>query len=220
MRSLFALFLSGLGTLPAHPLLDQAAEKWAAERSHWTFTQEVRETGKDGRVSERVENYNPARGPESRWKLVSVDGRPPTPDEIEKWENRKNRRPPREARPLDYYVDLDKAEVAHEDEQSIDFRLPLRRPIGWLASGQNVVLLISVDKGTGAVARVQAGLDSPLNVALGLARVVHLDLDLESASEGDGERIEPEGAVYATVNKLGRRIDYAWRDFAQIDAGR
>lgn len=219
MRFLLALLLFGPGgALQAHPLLEQAAEKWMAGRNRWSFTQEVRETDKDGRTSERVENYSPARGPERRWKLVSVDGRTPSSEEVEKWERRKNRRQPRPARPLEHYVDLARAEVAHEDEQRIDFRLPLRRPAGWLASGQQVVLLISVDKEARSVTRVQAGLDGPLNVALGLAQVVHFDLDLETSPEAAGEGSGPEGAVYATVNRLGRRIDYAWRDFVQLDA--
>src|SRR3954470_3723970 len=110
MRSLLSLFAFALplGALAADgpPLLVQVTEKMADERQNWAFTQLARETSSNGEVTERLERYDPSRGHEHRWELLKLNGRKPTPQEVEDWSKRKNRSRTKPPKTLEDYADL------------------------------------------------------------------------------------------------------------------
>jgi len=209
----FLLCLLWLPTLHAasSPLLTEVVEKLADDRSRWRFTQFVREYDGDTIAQERLESYDLSRGEDRRWKLVSINGHPPTPAEEDPWNKRKNRPRKREPKPLMDYVDLENARVLARDDQTVTYELPLRRSAGWIFPGEKINVVLTLNHQTRSLERAKIGIAGPFNVALGFARIINLDFDLEAPSEDNAE--QASGAGYAVVNKLGRRVEYVWSDF-------
>src|SRR5437762_1934056 len=73
----------------ASPLLQSAVEKWLGERDHWAFTQRAVEYDRDGTTHERLERYDPSLAGNARWKLLALDGNPPTSEQRAAWEKKK-----------------------------------------------------------------------------------------------------------------------------------
>ncbi|HWA28744.1 MAG TPA: hypothetical protein VG734_24045 [Lacunisphaera sp.] len=216
------------------PLLQEVAATLVDERQHWAFTQRVREFDGDKVVVDRVERFDPARGQEKRWLLVKLNGRTPTPEEVEKWSQKKNRARKRPSKDVNEYVDLEQARVREETASTISYEVPFRRSAGGLFPGEKVALTLTINKQTHALERAQVSIDESFKVALGLAQVVDIDLDLEmpnkdgarkpgdadhGAAEGkSGEAGKPQGTASAVVNKFGRRFEYYWTDFTRHDS--
>lgn len=201
------------------PLLTEAAERWADARFRWTFLQTVRERDSDGAVVvERLERYDPSRGEERRWQLLKVDGRVPTQEEWEPWNKRKNRPRPKELKPLSEYLDLPNAVVLAEDERTVSYSLPLQRTVGWLVPGDKISLSVTINKETHLIERGRVEIHGPFNIALGLAKVLDLDVDLEVPEGAPATPNAPyaRGTAYAVVNKLGRRVEFSWSEFKRI----
>jgi hypothetical protein len=222
MRLLAPLFLSLVTLAHAAPvLLQQGAQKWLDERDRWTFTQTVRESDSHGDVVlERVERYDATRGSAQRWQLISLNGKPATAEEAAAWSRRKNKPRGKPIKPLSEYVDLERAQIVKADAQSISYNVPLRSPSGWIFPAEKVTVVLTIGKTSHAIERAQAEINAPFRVALGLAEVQELDLDLtvptdEATGRGDET---PQGTATAVVNKLGRRVEYSWTEFALAPA--
>lgn len=205
------------------PLLQEVADTLVNERERWAFTQFVREYDGDRLKVERLERYDPSRGWEHRWQLLQLNGRTPSPEEAKAWSERKNRVRGRAPKAFSEYIDLAGARVQSETAESVSYEIPFRRSAGGLFPGEKVDLTLTIDKKTRAIERAQVGIDESFRVALGLAKIVDLDLDLEipetSPTERDGDPADqPRGTASAVVNKLGRRIEYQWSDFIRHDS--
>ncbi len=207
------------------PLLQEAADKLTDERHLWAFTQLVREFDGDELKRERLERFDPARGHDRRWQLLKLNGRTPSPREAEEWSKKKNRvrkRPPKE---VSEYVDLGQARVRDETGTSISYEVPFRRSAGGLFPGEKVALTLTINKESHAIERAQVSIYESFKVALGLAQVVDLDLDLEmdqgvangKVTDADPEG-RPRGSASAVVNKFGRRVEYHWSDFTRRES--
>lgn len=216
IRACLALPLSLLAA-DAPPLLTEVADKMADERQHWAFTQLARESKGNGEVVERVERYDPSRGDAQRWQLLKLNGRPPTRQEAEEWNRRKNRTRGKAPKTLEDYADLSQARVRAEDAETVTYDIPLRSSAGGLFPGNKISLSLTVNKETKEIARAQAGIAEPFKIALGLAKVINLDLDLEMDDDGP-EADKPQGSASAVVNKFGKRVEYHWSDFTRVTA--
>lgn len=220
---LFVLLLvPGLqGEVPA--LLQEVVDKLTDERQLWAFTQVVREFDGDRVAVERVERFDLARGQERRWLLMRLNGRKPTPAEVETWSQRKNKVRKRAPKAVAEYVDLERAEVREENGETISYAVPFRRSAGGLFPGEKVDLTLTINKQTHAIERAQVSIDESFRVALGLAQVVDLELDLEIPDREQQARPgasaeKPQGSASAVVHKFGRRIEYQWSDFIRHDS--
>lgn len=220
LLSLLGLLLgTGLrGEVPA--LLQEVVGRLTDERQLWAFTQVVREFDGDRVAVERVERFDLARGQERRWQLVRLNGRTPTPDEAEAWSQRKNKVRKRAPKAVAEYVDLERARVREETGATISYAVPFRRSAGGLFPGEKVDLTLTINKQTHALERAQVSIDESFRVALGLAEVVDLALDLEMPGReqpaGAGQTAEkPQGSASAVVHKFGRRFEYQWSDFTR-----
>ena len=223
MRRLFLLPLlllaAALRAADAPALLKDVAERWMDERNRWTFTQIVRETGGDGVVQERVEHFDPTRGDAKRWRLVRLNGHLPDAGEVDAWSKRKNKPRKHEAKSPAEFVDMEHARVLEDNGHDVKIEVPLRKTAGWIFPGDKVNVVLTVNAVTHSLVRAQVAIDGPFNVALGLAKVIDLDFDLEFPPAPEppvaGAATEaPRGTAYAVVNKLGRRVEYSWSDFA------
>lgn len=218
MRLLLALLLVTVVLSGAEPpaILAEAVERWEKERHQWSFTQHVREWDGDRLVTERVERYDPTRGTSRRWQLLEVDGRAATAAERRKLENRKNRPPRHSPKPIASHVDLARSRLVSEDATHVSYEIPLKSRNDWIVPTGQIELVVTLNKESRSLERARAGIDSPFKVALGLARVMELELDLAIPPEdANGDIVEPEGTAQAVVNRFGRRIEYTWSDFSR-----
>jgi len=213
---------SSLLNAAAPALLQEIASRWMNEGQQWGFTQQVRETGRDGVTHERLENFDLSRGYERRWQLLEVDGRVPSPEEVQQWSDRKNRGKKKNLKSWFEYVDLENARIRSHTERTIDYEVPLKRIAGGLFPGDKVSVLLTVDRASRAIAHAEARVDEPFNVALGLVEVVGVDANVNLPPEPkfgalrnyavDDEN--PSGRVSAIVNRIGgKRIEYIWTEF-------
>lgn len=203
----------------APPLLREAVDRWVGERDRWAFTQHVREFDGERVEQERFEQYDPSKPFGERWTLVTIDGRPPTAKEWEAWDKRKNKKKRREPTPLQDYFDLEHAQIAAESERTVEYALPLQGKANWLFPIDKVRLTLTVNKETRALERAEATISEPFKVALGLARVLDLDLDLKMFPDDEGSDpadARPDGQMRAVVKKLGQRVEYLWSDFERV----
>lgn len=226
MRRFVFAFLSALPAIATNVLsadttvLRQVAREWFDERDRWAFTQFVREYGDEGVRQERLERYDPSRGFASRWELISIDGQPPTRQQLHDWDRRKNRKSRRPRPAISENLDFDRAKIVEETAQIVRYELPLRSSVEWLFPISKIELIVTIDK-TGpvpALEQVQAQIAEPFRVAMGLARVLDIDLDvqMEPPPSPSPAEAKPSGTAQAVVSRFGHRIEYFWSDFKRV----
>ena len=229
--SILFLFLASSALLSAavSPLLQEIAAHWVEEGQEWGFTQLVRETDRNGVTRERLETFDLSRGYERRWQLLKLDGRVPSPEEVEQWSLKKNRGKKKNLKSWFEYVDLENARVSSHTDRTIDYEVPLKRIAGGLFPGDKVTVQLTIDRATRAIEHAQARIDEPFNVALGLAEVVEVDAHVnippepKAGTPGNDAAAEenPSGQVSATVNRIGgKRFEYTWTEFRRTGSSR
>jgi hypothetical protein len=224
LRALLLLLFAATGLRGEVPaLLQEVADNLVNEREHWAFTQLVREFDGDRVKVERLERFDPARGWERRWQLLRLNGRTPSAEEVEAWSKKKNRARKRAPKELAEYVDLAQARVAEETADRVSYKIPFRRSAGGLFPGDKVDLTLTINKDKRELERAQVGIDESFSVALGLAKIIEIDFDLEmpgnQSAPHSGEPAEQaQGTASAVVNRLGRRIEYQWSEFSRRES--
>lgn len=204
------------------PLLAEAMEKWSAEMDEWAFTQRVRTFDDDKVKLERLERYDPSRPDNKRWELLEIDGKPPTKEQREYWEKRKNRKAKSRAdKEVEEYFDFARATVAKETEDRVHYDVPLRRDVSRLVPLEKITIEVTVNKQTRTIQQITGGLKSPLRMALGLAKVTDGWLDVRfdpivSDLSGDPNATEANGTARVVVFKMGDRAEYAWSNFKRV----
>lgn len=200
-------------------LLRAAADRWLAERDHWAFTQFVREYQDNQVKEERWERYDPSRPDGQRWELLKVDRREPTPEEREQWNKRKNKKHRHPPKPIEDYFDFDHARITGVQGDIVRYELPLRKTINWLFPTEKVEIIIAVNRATRAIEEVRARISEPFKVALGFARILDVDLDVQvpPAEAANPSTAQPDGTAYVVMTKMGERAEYSWSDFKRVN---
>jgi len=211
--------------VPAAPdLLPRAIGKWLGERDRWAFTQRAVES--DGGIShERLERFDPSKPGDDRWQLLSIDGRPPTPGEREKWGEKKfKKHHKRIDTPISDFFDFDSARVIAETPKLIRYELPLRRDKSWLFPVDKVGVRVTINKETQALEHLTAHVREPFRVLLGVARVTGGQVDLDFLHTDPGSAApaasQPAGEARVSVAKHGERVDFTWSDFKRVNPSR
>lgn len=208
--------------LPGPPLLRLAADKWLEEGDRWAFTVKIREFAGGEVKEERVERYDPSKPGAARWELLNVNGGAPTDDRRAEWQKRKTKRRKPASKSLGDYLDFEDAKIASVTPREVRYHLPLKNNSRWLFPVDRVNLIVTVNKASHEIEQVEAGIDEPFRVALGLARILNVDLDMRlfpanGAAEAAGpETAQPEGQAHVVVNKFGERVEYSWSDFRRV----
>lgn len=206
----------------ADDILRDAVARWLGERDNWAFTQLAREYDGDKLKRERLERFDPSRPDRDRWELLQLNGRTPTPQEKADLTERKNKKRRRHTGAIGDHFDLDHALLIGGDKQVVRYEVPLHSSAEWLFPTDKVTLVISIDKATRAITRVQARIDEPFRVALGVARVLDVQLDVATdlppanAPTADPAAAKPSGTARAVVTKFGNRVEYEWSDFRRV----
>jgi hypothetical protein len=218
--SVFAWIVLSAVALAAPPeLLEQAVESWLGERDHWAFTQRAVEY--EGKVPrERLERYDPSLPGNQRWRLIAIDGRPPTAEQLAAWQKRKFKKQRRRFdAPIGDFFDFARAKVVSESPQAVRYQVPLRGDKNWLFPVDRVDVMVTVNKETRALEHLAARVREPFKVLLGIARVMGGNLDLDfipSDSDATAESSEPSGSARVSVTKMGERVDFTWSDFKRV----
>jgi hypothetical protein len=225
MTGRLLLFLTaGLISLPAGaetpPLLASAIGTWASGKEDWAFTLRTRMLDAHGEIKEeKIEHYDPALPDERRWQLVEFNGNPPSESKLMS-ERRKNRRPRKYGTESpDKLLDLQHATIRDQTPATVTFEVPIRPIAVGLAQTDKLVVLITVDRKTEAVERLTTQLLGPMRIALGLARITDVDLDLSidpAEEKAKTEGSAANGTAHVTLTALGGRMDYAWTDFKRV----
>jgi hypothetical protein len=217
---LCAVFSRAVGA--GSPLLNRAAEKWMTEADRWAFTMQVREFDHHGLKEERVEHFDPSRPAGERWTLVTVNGRAATAERQAAWRETKARKHQHEWKSLSAYFEFDNATLVGALPQALRYRLPLRSNHNWLFPVDHIVLTVTVNKATAAIEQVEAGLEKPFGMALGLASLLDVDLDMKmnsseplAAADGPADA-HPAGLAQIVIVRLGKRVEYTWSGFRRV----
>jgi hypothetical protein len=216
----FSLVFSARAETP--PLLAEAMQKWTAETNDWAFTQRVRTFDDDKIKLERLERYDPSRPDNQRWELLEIDGKPPTAEQREYWQQRKNRKPKRRVdKSLEDYFDFKNATPAKETAEEVRYEVPIRRDITRLVPVEKISIEVTVNKGTHRVQQVTGGLREPFRVALGLAKITDVWLDVRfdpivNDLSSDPEATQANGTAHVVLFKMGDRAEYAWSNFKRV----
>jgi hypothetical protein len=226
MRWIFYLLLSGTALNAVHAgtpaLLGSAVDKWIGERNQWAFTQFVREFDGGKIKEERLERYDPSRPDDQRWRLLTVNGGLPTDERRAEWQERKMKKRLNAGKSLGGFFDFEHATVTDETALVVHYLLPLRNDHSWLFPLDRVKVKVTVNKVTRAIDQIEAGIDEPFRVALGLGRVMDIDFDVQmnpSGKRGETDNpkaAKPNGTATAVVNKFGERVEYAWSEFKRV----
>jgi hypothetical protein len=205
------------------PLLQSAFSTWTAQRTDWAFIRRTRTVNSKGvTTDERVESYDPSQPDSRRWRLLEVDGRPPTPKQLEA-EDAKNRKPRRfGGEPPASLLELSHATLVSETPTAAVYDVPVRPIARSLAQTDKLVVLVTVDRQTGMVERLNAQLHGgPMRLALGLAKVTDFDLDLSfdpTDTNPLAEAAPTGGTARATLSAFGEHREYEWTDFRSVHA--
>lgn len=210
------------------PLLAQALVHWEqGGREDLAFTQLTRVFHDDGRIKEeRKERYDPSLPDQERWRLLTWNGRPATKEERAKWESKRNNRPRKKAlKSPSEYLDVEKATLISEDEQKAQFELYFRPEIARLIAVNKVPVRVTIEKSSAAITRISGMLKEPMRIALGLARITDLDLDLRIETDGENPTtvpgdVEPGSSARVMLSKLGDPTEVIWSDFKRVKSYR
>ncbi len=214
-------WLPALGAAADASLLERAVEDWLGEKDHWAFTQRAVEH-EGSTTRERLERYDPSQAGDARWKLLAIDGKPPTAAQHAAWAKKKfkkNRR--RFDSPIGDYFAFKEAKITSETPQVVRYEVPLRDDRSWLFQADKVHVIVTINKETRALEHLTAKVREPLKVLLGLAKITDGNLDLsflrvEDDAAAGPESAQPTGSARVTVSRFGERAEFTWSDFKRV----
>lgn len=232
MRSCFFLvaFMGAVLASPTRadppPLLLKAVNLWTEGQQELAFTQRTRALNDDHSTHyERVERYDPSQPDDRRWKLIEVNGRPPTEEERREIEVKRNRKPRKRAgNPPARYLDLDRARFINETGQTVHFEVGIKAEAARFVPLDKIVVHISVNKTTETIHHISADLNEPMRIAFGLAKIIDVDVDLQFADPSEGPPPASEVTAGSTarvmMSKFGKPLEFTWSDFNEVPAYR
>lgn len=221
------LLIGGVLQAAPSPLLVKAVEHWDEGRRDLAFTQHTTQFGdKDEVVKTWVERYDPSLPDNQRWKLIELNGKQPTDAERTKWESKKNNRPRKKAtKSLSEYLNLDDSKLIDENDKTARFEISIKPEAARLVAIDKLSVIVTVDKAKGDIAHIAALLREPMKIALGLAKVTDVDLDVHVEPDSDKNKdseptavVKPGSTAKVLFSKFGNPVEYKWSDFKRVTA--
>jgi hypothetical protein len=201
-------------------LLARAVAKWEQGHSALAFTQQVTTMDdKDKPKDVTVARYDPSQPDDSRWRLLEHNGRAPDDKERAAWESRKNNRKRKHSsKSPSEYLALSEARVIEETSGKLRYEVGLRPEAARLVAVEKLAVLIT-DKEHADILHVSAVLREPMRIALGIAKVTDLELDLhvetDEARTTPGE-LKQGGTATVVLSKFGDPVEYKLSDFKRV----
>ena len=204
------------------PLLAKAVANWAEGRQELAFTQRTRVLNDDHSTKyERVERYDPSLPDNRRWRLLEVNGKPPTETERQDIEVKRNRKPRKRAgNPPASYLDLNNARLVRETDRTAHFEVGIKPEAARFVPLEKLVLQLAVDKSTEAIDHISAALREPMRIALGLAKIIDVDLDVQFGEPANGpppaSEVTSGSTARVVMSKFGDPMEFTWSDFKEV----
>lgn len=208
------------------PLLGKAVAHWEVGRQDLAFTQTTRGLQDDHSTKYvRVERYDPSLPDDQRWRLVEVNGKPPTEEQRHVIEGKRNRKPrKRPGNPPSTYLDLENARLVRETDRTAHFEVNIKPDAARFVPLDKLLIVISVDKTTETINGVNALLREPMRIALGLAKIFDVDLDVQFEEPEDGpppaSEVTSDSTARVMMSKFGSPVEFTWSDFKEVPAYR
>ena len=108
-----------------------------------------------------------------------------------------------------------------ETTSKAGFEIGLRPEAARLLAVEKIAFVLTIDKESGAIARIAATLRQPIRVLLGLAQITDLDIDVrmepadDDSSQSSGD-VQNGSTARVTMSKLGSPMEYNWSDFRRV----
>lgn len=166
----------------ADPALEAALKSFRTEGPKgWSFTQTTEADGQS-----RVEHHDAAQPAFARWSLVQVDGRAPTADEIQDYNEKASRRSRAGTAPrLNDQIDLATITVAHDTPERTTYRARLKEGEDGDATAQFLVATLVLHKPTATIETFEIASTEPFSPVLGVNIAEMKTVMSYSLPEGD-----------------------------------
>ncbi|HYD84184.1 MAG TPA: hypothetical protein VEA63_09025, partial [Opitutus sp.] len=147
------------------PAIETALKAFRTEGPKgWSFTQTTEADGQS-----RVERHDAAQPAFARWNLVQVDGRPPTADDIQDYNEKASRRSRAGTAPrLNDQIDLATITVAHETPERTTYRARLKQGEDGDATAKFLVATLVLHKPTSTIEIFEIASTEPFSPVLGV----------------------------------------------------
>lgn len=216
------------GWVRAEPpaLLTKAVDHWAEGHQELAFTQRTRALNDDHTTKyERIERYDPSLPDDRRWRLLEVNGKPPTEAERQEIEVKRNRKPRKRAgNPPARYLNLEDAKLVSQTDRRAYFELGIKPEAARFVPLDKVVVRLAIDKSTETIDHISAFLREPMRIAFGLAKIIDVDVDLQFDEPADdpssGSEVAPTSTARVKMSKFGDPLEFTWSDFKEVPAHR
>ncbi|HVW19707.1 MAG TPA: hypothetical protein VHC86_00685 [Opitutaceae bacterium] len=233
LPSWILLFLAA-ATVRADPpaLLARALQKVVDDRERWAYTQTaVWRDGRDRVLNTTVLRVDPSQPYERQYVPLSINGRPPTAAEIQKYralgerhgralEKAENAGRPPPGRSLGDLVELDRAAVVSQDAATVIYEVPLRADNNERFPPDKFQVLIAVDRQSQSLRHVSAHLRAPWRKAVVLnVKSGELDVDFAAVDAKHNPAmtaIRGDGRGSVLFLPLGRSYEQTRADFKHV----
>lgn len=218
-RPLSGEFLKLRGaTETEHALFTEAYGKLGADSDQWAYTEMLRGL-EDKRVL--VTRVDPSQPEGERCMLLSIDGKAPTPAEVQEWrdDGGDTLKPLGDILPLAGIVDLKDPRVFKDEATSVVFELPIRNDNADFP-GEKFQALFRVNKASRAFEAVEVKLRDTFRVA-GMVKVTDAGLEMCFATfdptlAPQPVRLKMGGGVRVLFLKFARSLEVTRADFRRV----
>jgi hypothetical protein len=116
---------------------------------------------------------------------------------------------------------LEHATIASETAAAVRYEVPIRREATRLVPVEKITVGVTVNKETHTIQQVTGGLREPFRIALGLAKITDVWLDVRFDPivhdlSTDPDATQTRGAAHVVLFKMGDRAEYAWTNFKRV----
>jgi hypothetical protein len=199
-------------------LFADAYGKLGAEQDEWAFTETSHGLGDKRVLGTRVD---PSKPEAERCVLVSIDGRPPTAEQLQQWRDDGGDvpKPLGDLPPLASLVDLKDLRVAQEEAEVVVFELPIRGGSAEFPA-EKFQALFRVNKTTRGFEDIAVKLRDSFRVA-GVVKVTEAGLHaqfqtLDPAHPPQPVLLKGGGAARIVLVKLARDFETTRSDFKRV----
>jgi hypothetical protein len=163
------------------PILQDALKKLSQDSDRWAYTQTViQKDGKGNSKSEVVVRFDPSKPYAEQYAPLKIDGKAPSDGQLRKYRRQGEKRgeqldraattgivdAPAQRKSLGELMDLERAAVAEENEQTITYEVPLKKDGNDRLPPEKFRVTARVSKELRAFENVSATLRSPLREKL------------------------------------------------------
>jgi hypothetical protein len=197
----------------------EAYGKLGAEQGQWAYTETSHSIG-DKRVL--VTRVDPSKPESERSVLLSIDGRAPTPAQVQQWRDDGGDVPKAlgDLPPLANLVDLKDLRVAQEESATVTFELPIRGGNAEFPA-EKFQALFRVNKATRGFEDIAVKLRDSFRVA-GIVKITEAGLHaqfqtLDPAHPPQPVLLKGGGAARIVLVKLARDFETTRTDFKRVE---